>query len=126
MRKAVCRFAERLARSRPDSCSRFRLIAVIARGSRIITHGCNSNKSPGVYPASVHAEAAAIRQIQFRYDLLNGSDMYVVRVLANGSPAMAKPCPACHALIAASGIDTVHYTDPSGNWVSMEIVHAGG
>lgn len=40
--------------------------------------------------------------------------MTVERYAANGSPALAKPCPVCAEAIRAYGVSVVHYTTSSG------------
>lgn len=42
---------------------------------------------------------------------LSGFTMSVARVLADGSPALARPCPECDEMIRFFGIDTIEYTN---------------
>ena len=123
MRRSICKLAERLASRNSESSSKFHLVAVIAQGSRVITYAFNSNKTPGQYPASIHAEDAACRRVQFHIEDLHGADLYITRILANGTMGMSKPCPACQKILRDSEIDTVHYTTSEGRWTSMEIIH---
>lgn len=66
----------------------------------------------------IHAEIAAIvkacREYDGYYHIADFKDMdaklYVARVLHDGTPALAKPCPGCLAAIAEFGINHVEYT----------------
>lgn len=60
----------------------------------------------------LHAEIAAIADaLRQRYPSnLEGSTLYVARVLANGTPAMAKPCAGCQKAIIEFGIGDVVWT----------------
>ena len=42
---------------------------------------------------------------------LSGFKLYVARVLANGKPAMAKPCDSCMAALLEFGVSSVEYTE---------------
>jgi deoxycytidylate deaminase len=46
---------------------------------------------------------------------LKGTVLYVVRILADGSLAMAKPCLLCQEIINAAGVAKVYYSDQNGN-----------
>ena len=95
---------------------RARVGAVITRGSRILSSGCNRiGYSRFIrerhYPESIHAEQQAIlRLLHLRSESLVGSTMYVSRVGAFGEPRLAKPCPMCQKIIEAVGIRRVFYT----------------
>ena len=99
---------------------RARVGAVIVRGSRIISSGCNRIGYTRLipdrsYPESVHAEQQAILGLlRKRADHLVGADMYVSRVGADGLPRLAKPCPMCQRIIEAVGIRKVFYTTETG------------
>lgn len=42
--------------------------------------------------------------------LLKGADLYVVRVLANGSLANAHPCPDCMQHLIRAGIGRIYFS----------------
>lgn len=89
---------------------RFSLGAVIVDGSKIISVGANKLKThpKSTHPySSLHAEMAAI--ISARQDL-SKCDIYVYRGIKPGTPAMAKPCVYCQAMIQEAGIKNIYYT----------------
>lgn len=58
----------------------------------------------------LHAEVDAIRKAIRSGSETFGSSLYVARILKNGTPAMAKPCPGCQRAIIAFGIKEVEWT----------------
>lgn len=96
-----------------------RIGAVIAYRNHTVSHGWNKAKT---HPKSthawkfVHAEMDAIMKARN----CDGADLYVARIGRDGTLRNAKPCPACMALIMASGIKRVHFTD-NGEWHTMEL-----
>ena len=100
---------------------RARVGAVIAKGHRLLSSGCNrigySRLLPGrPYPESIHAEQQAILALlsQRRLDALVGATIYVSRVGRDGSQRLSKPCYICASLIEAVGIHKVVYTTNTG------------
>ena len=65
----------------------------------------------------VHAELSVCIQAAKTYlkygkkSDLSGFRLYVARVLANGTPALAKPCDSCLAALIEFGINEVIYTE---------------
>jgi len=58
----------------------------------------------------IHAEISAIaKAVQAKVNLADYK-MYIARVLANGEPALARPCESCMAAITEFGITEVEYT----------------
>lgn len=59
-----------------------------------------------------HAEVASIVKAVRRGKVTDFSSykMYIARVLANGEPALARPCESCMAAITEFGITEVEYT----------------
>jgi cytidine deaminase len=119
MRIRICNICTRIARRKRNDGSRFHLAAVFSQGSRVYAFGVNSNRPPGQYPNSVHAEVACLRNVP----VVTSGDLYVARVLATGNLAMAKPCPACMEYIRSHGVDTIHYSTNNGGWESLELRH---
>lgn len=97
--------------------SRARMGAVITKGGRIISSGCNQTRY-SKYAArnqfeSIHAEEAAIIQILRRpngLQLLAGATIFITRIKKDGSTGLAKPCEQCQGLIDAVGIKKIIFT----------------
>lgn len=93
-----------------------RMGCVIVKKNRIVGLGYNDRRK--THPKSktmgnfLHAELHAI--IGVASDDLIGAHVYVFREISDGSLAMAKPCPACHAVLAAAGVKKVFYTVQGG------------
>lgn len=94
---------------------RFRLGAILTQGPNILSLGVNKLKThPLSRPHkrkkghSIHAELDAIIGVPRHH--LQRATMYVARLLADGSPGMAKPCFPCHSLLTEVGIERVIYT----------------
>lgn len=62
--------------------------------------------------ACLHAEVDACLGLR-PYDV-SGSDAYVVRVLADESLAMARPCDMCRAVLRKMGVKRVYFTTGEG------------
>jgi len=100
---------------------RARVGAVIAKGQRILSTGHNRLGYSRLLPNrpfkdSIHAEQAAILKLlkENRLDDLAGSTIYISRIGRDNSVRLAKPCPTCHDLILAVGINKVIYTTGNG------------
>lgn len=100
--------------------SRQRHGAVVVKSGRVIGTGYNKNKnSPlGVSPEHIkthcsrHAEVEAIRDAGFAVE---GAILYVARVNRQGQGRNSKPCKYCQAVIAATKIKRVIYTESENN-----------
>lgn len=97
--------------------SRFKLGAVLMDHQLPITAKCNSLKTHPYlarftpFPF-LHAESATI--LSHGLENCKGLDLYVVRIKANGSLGLAKPCTTCTQLINYVGIRNCYYsTDKS-------------
>lgn len=100
---------------------RARVGAVIVRGNRVLSTGCNRigyshflRNRP--FPESIHAEQQAITGLlkERRGHELVGSTMYVSRVNNSGAARLSRPCSYCQRLIEAVGIRRVIYTTNTG------------
>lgn len=97
--------------------SRARVGAVIVRGGRLLSSGCNQIRY-SKYAArneyeSIHAEEAAIIRLMRKpngLQLLAGATIFITRIKKDGSTGLAKPCKQCQALINAVGIKKVIHT----------------
>lgn len=109
--------------------------AVAVYGHRIISSGCNGQKTDplqkhyNVYrfseetPASIHAEIACLKPLVGRRDIdFRHVDLYVYREDKDGNPALSRPCPSCLQLITELGIRNIYYTN-SGGFSHEEILH---
>ena len=100
---------------------RARVGAVVVRGNRVLSTGCNRigfskylpNRS---FRESVHAEAQAILELlkHKRGNELVGSTMYISRINNSGVARFSKPCSFCSRLIESVGIKRVFYTTNIG------------
>ena len=95
----------------------FRFGSVLVRGKNIISSSTNHDTKTHplkaiMYPnrdyKGLHAEVALLRGYR-RYDV-EGSDVYILRLLRNGEVGMAKPCSKCEEYLRSMGIDRVFYT----------------
>ena len=86
--------------------------AVIVRKGTVVGRGYNQLRYVGKvktkFPNSLHAEVAAILDTSRR--LLTKSTIYVYRVKKDGTPAMAKPCSYCDAMLKFVGVKIVVYS----------------
>ena len=79
----------------------FRLGCVAVHRGRIAAAACNDFRK--------HAEAAALARAPEGVDAV-----VVVRVDKLGRPALARPCPACMALLRRRGVSRVWYSTSDG------------
>ena len=105
-----------------NSKHRHKLGAVITRGGRIISSGCNVVRYTKLlrnrrHESSVCAEQAAILKLLNKkaHDQLVGATMYVTRVTKLYKAAMAKPCDSCQEIMKAFSIKNCFYTDTDGS-----------
>ena len=111
------------------SVSKFRLGAVLVKKNRIISTGYNDMRKTHTlmqkfntdksYTPGLHAEVDACIGVD-RADL-EGSDIYVVRILKDGYLAMAKPCKICQKFLIDVGIRRVYYSTGDSMPEQMEL-----
>ena len=97
--------------------SRARVGAVIIKGGRLLSSGCNQTRysrlsARNMYK-SIHAEEACIIKLLRKpngLQLLAGATIYITRIKKDGSCGLAKPCKSCQALIDSVGIKKVIHT----------------
>lgn len=112
------------ARQNTGTKGKFRVAAGLVYKNKLIAVGVNSYKTHpwminGEYkPEQIHLHAEADCLIRaskiLTEDQIKDSSIYVVRVLKDGSEALAKPCRGCSGLIARWGITDVKYTVSEG------------
>lgn len=102
-----------------DGVANKRHAACITRDHEILSFGINSYKTSPLqkkygtnpYQIHLHAEIEALSRATRRSQgNIEGSTCYVVRVKANGEPALSKPCPGCEAALFAFGVREVFHT----------------
>ncbi len=100
---------------------RARVGAVIVRGHRVLSTGCNRIGftrfiRDRAFPESVHAEQQAILGLlrERRHHELVGSTLYISRIGRSGEPRLSRPCIHCQRLIESVGIREVFYTTNNG------------
>lgn len=91
---------------------RWRMGAVVVRGGRILAGASNdlrnSASTDGIplEECSVHAEVAALK----RAKAVEGSTVYVARVLKNGRRGLARPCARCEDVLIAAKVRRAIWT----------------
>lgn len=92
--------------------SKYRLGASLFRGNRLVATGVNKmkthTKSPHFY-RMVHAEIDALLRVD--RELIEGSTLFVVRVLKNLKFATSKPCECCWEMSLRFGVKRLVYFD---------------
>jgi deoxycytidylate deaminase len=91
---------------------KYRLGASLFRGNRLVSVGVNKikthTKSPHFY-RMIHAEIDAL--LRGERESIEGSSLFVVRVLKNLNFASSKPCKCCWTMAAELGVKRVVYYD---------------
>lgn len=100
-----------------DNSNEYKLCSLIVKGGKVLSIGYNSrdwNSMTEAYKvhdwcSSTHAEMAAIlaKRKKVRFE---GSKIYVVRLRADGSLGMAKPCQMCENVLRNYGIKRAIYS----------------
>lgn len=110
--RQLCEIARQM-----EPVARCRVVSALVRRKKILALGVNSYDSVKLarrFPKhelalSTHAEIAAIHNYLKVYgaDRISECTLYVVRLLANGQLASAKPCRGCEEAIKAFNIKRV-------------------
>lgn len=105
----------------------FRHGAVLIAGGKLINAGHNKpnhcsfakrfRSAPG--DASTHAEIDCVYHVP--NEKLTGSTMYAVRVAADGSFKMSRPCDMCYDVLKFCGVARVYYSVDSGTMMLEKI-----
>ena len=109
------------------STYRFRIGAVIFKGSRIISSGHNGIRSVSQikdkfkkYENSLHAEQAALMNID--WNKVKGCSILVMKISpSKGILSMSKPCEICQKLLEHIGIKTIYYSNEKGEIVREKL-----
>lgn len=119
---------ERCISEAKKSDYRFKLGAVIFKGSRIISASHNYLRScANIKPQyrkwsnSLHAEQAAILAAG-EWSKLKGCDLLVMKISkTTGSISNARPCEFCMATMVHVGIKRVYYSDENGSIAVLDL-----
>lgn len=112
------KFAIKKAKSTAyDSFLEYKLCAVLVKNHHIISVGINKQgwntlserNNTKSYQCNIHAEINALIGKRRKIDFSNAS-IYVVRVRADGSTGIAKPCAMCAKVLMKYKIKKVYYT----------------
>lgn len=111
-------------------CGRARIGCIVVYKGTVLAKGFNSDRTHTVQakyntwryhnsgnrylPEKIHGEISALNKIKYLDIDFSKVHVYVYRELRNGTPAMARPCPACMAAIHEMGIKYIHYTTEHG------------
>lgn len=106
---------------------RFRIGAVVFKGSRIMSSGHNGIRSSRIHPLhkqynnSLHAEQDAILNVK-DWSTLKGCSILVIKISkSKGIMSMGKPCDMCQSLLRHVGIKTMYYSNEHGEIVSEKL-----
>ena len=112
------KFIQLAVRTAYRSESKFRLGAVLVKKNRVLSWGINKmDKSHPVqqeysdvpFLTGLHAEIHSC--IGLHQEDLEGSSIYVARLLKNGKTALALPCDGCQRFMKVCGVREAFYTD---------------
>lgn len=90
-----------------------RIGAVAVRKDGVIVTARNSHVFMPMHAA--HAERKVMRKAGY------GATVYIARVCFDGSISMAKPCPACEALLRNKRVKKVFYTNWDGKIEELKL-----
>lgn len=106
---------------------RFKVGAVIFKGTRIFGSGHNGIRSSRIHPLhkhyknALHAEQDAILGIK-DWSTLKGCSILVIKISkSQGILSMARPCQMCQQLLKYVGIRTIHYSNNLGEIVTEKL-----
>lgn len=89
------------------------------RNSYVKTHPVQAMyaRMVGMYDRTyLHAEIHAL--IRAKHQV---TDVWVARVLKDGSPGLARPCPICRAAMRSAGVERVWYTTNADEVICEEV-----
>lgn len=71
--------------------------------------------------SSIHSELHSIKKFPFRPSKLAKCMMVNIRIMANGSIGISKPCENCQKLLIDFGLKAVYYTNRKGDLVRWQM-----
>lgn len=112
---------KKISRTKLKKSYRCNHIAVIFKGNKIYSIGCNSHKThPQILDyeyhdhAKIHAELSAC--IKFGKQDCKKFSIAVLRIDRNGYFNQSKPCVGCQSVIKQLGFRRVFFTNEFGEW----------
>ena len=67
-----------------------------------------------IHNNSIHSEMMTLNKVKYLDIDFSKTALFVYRELRDGTPALAKPCAACSAMIKKLGIKDIYYTTSEG------------
>ena len=120
--------------SKLSDYKRVKMGAVAVYNHRIISSGCNSDKTDPLQKKlnierfsedakhSVHAELKCLKPLMEDKSIdFSRVSLYVYREFKNGDLALARPCKSCEKLIKSLGIKKIYYTG-NGSYIAENFV----
>ena len=105
------------------STYRFKMGAVVFKGTRILASGHNGIRSSRIHPLhkyynnSLHAEQDCILNVK-DWSTLKGCSILVMRISpSKGILGMSEPCEICMGILNHVGIKNIYYTNQKGEIV---------
>lgn len=71
--------------------------------------------------SSTHSELKALADFPFRTSKLSDCKLINIRIMANGSLGMSKPCNHCQVMLRDYGIKVIVYTDWRGKFQYLNL-----
>lgn len=100
--------------------------AVLVKGGSVVSTGYNeirrhsfASKFGYWSPEALHAELACVLGVD--KSKTQGSKLYVVRIMGDGTLGMSKPCKHCQKALEYVGISRVYYSDKNGQMKRMKL-----
>jgi tRNA(Arg) A34 adenosine deaminase TadA len=116
------KFFDLAARISRKSPSIPKLGCVIVKKNAVLSAGFNNKNKTHTrsnHPfKTLHSEIHALLGLDFKDT--QGAVAYVYREIADGTPAMSRPCPSCMMALKIAGIKRVFYTT-DGSWAVEDI-----
>lgn len=116
------RHFELAARTALRSDSKFRLGAVLAKRTKVISYGWNDMDRThpimqeynygNLWTPGIHAEIDSCLGVD--RDSLKGASIYVVRIRRDGSYGLAKPCMVCVRILRNMKVYNAYYSTENG------------
>lgn len=111
--------------------SRVKLGCVAVYHGTVLAKGCNldkthtaqdrynylrydANRESRYYPSKVHAETSVLSKLKYLDIDFSRVTLFIAREYKDGTPAPARPCASCMALIKKYGVMTICYTTDNG------------
>ena len=117
-------FAVAKEQANRSSCN-YRLGACVVKRRKVLGKACNAykthpetNKDPA-FLKGLHAELGAC--LNTSRNQLEGSDLFVVRILKNNSLALSRPCVICQEVLKRFGVSRVFYTMTNSEYGVLEL-----